>query len=557
MGLPIAARGGGLADVSAILVDRLSRLGVDVHVVLPEYRFVGHSLRSFMKSDNYITKARLKGLHLVRDRAFACTDRIYSENPAENVRRALVFQREIINHVIPSLKPDLVHCHDWMTGLLPAVCRMWRIPCLFTLHSENNGRCTLAEIEDCGIDAAQFWRRLYFAEYPGTYERIRSSLPVDLLLSGVFAAPMVNNAAQSLCRVSDATATDSQIALYRELGRKRAAGRLSWVLNADHPEFNPAADGALAKTYSADTHQIGKAINKAHLQENLGLLPSPWAPLFLLCLNRFSEAGGISRITPLITSLVNTFRDHYLQFALRCEDGTGAALRDSMRRHPLAGRAAVFDPDERRSKLACAAADYLLLPSAFDTSGPMTVIGSRYGTLPVVGHTDGFNPVEKLDVPNNSGSGFLFEHFDNGNLASAVQSTIEFYRLPAAIRARQVSRVMGQSGADARSAMFIYRHLRLYRSLLGRPLLVPGRRHSRTCRSGLPTAKNGHHQATRDKFLTVAAGLQLPPSECTKPAADMKARRHHCAEFFVSRMGRTTGRGTSNAMKQAIQGRSI
>jgi starch synthase/alpha-amylase len=555
MGLPVAARGGGLADVSAILVDRLSRLGIDVHVVLPEYRFVGRALRYYMKSDNYINKVRLKGLHLVRDRAFACTDRIYSENPAENVRRALVFQREIVNHVIPFLKPDLVHCHDWMTGLLPAVCRTWRIPCLFTLHSENNGHCTLAEIEDRGIDAALFWRRLYFAEYPGTYERIRNSLPVDLLLSGVFAAPMVNNAAPSLCRVSDAAATDSQTALYRELGRKRTAGRLSWVLNADHPEFNPAADRALAKTYSADTHQIGKAINKAHLQENLGLMPSPWAPLFLLCLNRFAEAGGIHRITPLIASLVNTFRDHYLQFVLRCEDGIGAALRDSMRRHPLAGRVAVFDPDERRSKLACAAADYMLLPTAFDASGPMTIIGSRYGALPVVSRRVGYNPVEKLDVLHNSGSGFLFEHFDNGNLASAVQRTIEFYRLPAAIRARQVSRVMGQSGADTRSAMFIYRHLRLYGSLLGRPVLAPGRRPSQKCRPALPTAKSGHHQGIRDEVLTGAAGLRPPPSECAND--DMRARPRRSAKSFVSPPERISGRRTPSAMKKAIQGRSI
>ena len=62
-----------------------------------------------------------------------------------NLKLALAFQREVINHVIPDVQPDLIHCNDWMTGLIPAAARRMGIPCLFTVHNIHTHKLTLAQ----------------------------------------------------------------------------------------------------------------------------------------------------------------------------------------------------------------------------------------------------------------------------------------------------------------------------------------------------------------------------------------------------------------------------
>jgi starch synthase/alpha-amylase len=512
MGFPISARCGGLADVSAALVDNLSRAGVNVHVALPEYRFIFQQNAPSFDSRSHFQTAQGKGLHLVRERAFCSTDRIYSRDPAENLHRSLVFQRDVINHVIPFLQPDLIHCHDWMTGLLPAVCKLWGIPCLFTLHSEHTARCTLAQIEDCGIDAALFWQHLYYTDYPGTYDQTRNTLPIDLLASGVFAAALVNNGAGAMGNGAEIASTGSANALERELGYKRAAARLSWVLNDDTSIINPSADRDLLMTYSADTHQTGKTINKVHLQAILGLRTSPWAPLFLWPTSLLTEPVGFHRVTHLITSLVNRYRDHCLQFVLMGDGEECNRFRDMIRRNRLTKRIALNRPDKRLSKLAWAAADYLLLPTAYDTCGPMPLIGSRCGTLPVVCRTGGFyNPVENLDVTRNSGGGFLFDEFEADHLNSTVHRAIQFYHLPAAVKAQQVSRIMMQSAASISSPIFVRRHMRLYESMLGRPLRARVKNRPRPANTGRETLniKRGWPSRSRWQVLPAAG---LPPA---------------------------------------------
>ncbi|MFO7685186.1 MAG: glycogen/starch synthase [Desulfobacterales bacterium] len=99
---------------------------------------------------------------------------------------ALVFQREVINNIIPRVAPDLIHCHDWMTGLIPAMARRTGIPCLFTVHNIHSMKTTLNVIEERGIDVASFWDGLYYERMPQGYEEGRYGNPIELLTRGVF-----------------------------------------------------------------------------------------------------------------------------------------------------------------------------------------------------------------------------------------------------------------------------------------------------------------------------------------------------------------------------------
>ena len=169
----LSAKAGGLADVSASLVSALHELGADVHVALPHYRKMFHvDIGGFINDELLIYKRKLPEdrIHLAEDRIFYYQDRVYTNTDAIDLKIALAFQREIINNIIPTVKPDLIHCNDWMTGLIPAEARTLGIPSLFTFHNIHTVKSTLEVIEESGIDAAEFWSNLFFEKPPFNYE---------------------------------------------------------------------------------------------------------------------------------------------------------------------------------------------------------------------------------------------------------------------------------------------------------------------------------------------------------------------------------------------------
>ena len=162
----MSAKAGGMADVSASLVRALYEQGADVHVALPNYRrmFDFDVANVFELEFEKVSRALpMQRIHLAEDRVFYHRSTVYG---GENHLIALAFQREVINHTIPQVRPDLIHCNDWMTGLIPAVARRHGIPSLFTVHNIHTERLTLADIEDRGIDAADFWQHLYYSRPP-------------------------------------------------------------------------------------------------------------------------------------------------------------------------------------------------------------------------------------------------------------------------------------------------------------------------------------------------------------------------------------------------------
>jgi glycogen synthase len=150
----LTAKAGGLADVSASLVAALDTRGVDVHVALPNYRrmFSVH-VADLISDELRVYKSKLDSdrIHLAEDRVFYYRDNVYGDYETENPRIALAFQREVINNIVPRVRPDLIHCNDWMTGLVPSMARRHDIPCLFTVHNIHTLKLTLACIEDHGM----------------------------------------------------------------------------------------------------------------------------------------------------------------------------------------------------------------------------------------------------------------------------------------------------------------------------------------------------------------------------------------------------------------------
>ena len=187
----IGACSGYFGDFLAELITDLLNLGADVHVAQPDYRQLFKTL-SHNKLANPSIKLPIDQVHLAEDRAFFYSNTIKSNCEWENIKISLNFQREVINQIAPRVQPDLIHCHDWMTGLIPAAAKEYEITCLFTVQNPDSAKSLLSDVENKGIDAATFWRRLFYDRFPGHYEETRGTNPLDFLLSGVLAAHYVS-----------------------------------------------------------------------------------------------------------------------------------------------------------------------------------------------------------------------------------------------------------------------------------------------------------------------------------------------------------------------------
>ena len=182
---------GGFAGFLCNLAGNLHGRGADVHIAQPNYRSV---FSAILHDDSRIKGCRMpkSRVHLTQDRAFYYARDPESNPVRENIRISLAFQREVVHQILPLVQPDLIHCHDWMCGLIPAIARKSEIPCIFSLQSCETAKCALSTVEDIGIDTALFWHHLFFDRFPVSYEETRETNAIDFLLSGIFAAHHVS-----------------------------------------------------------------------------------------------------------------------------------------------------------------------------------------------------------------------------------------------------------------------------------------------------------------------------------------------------------------------------
>jgi starch synthase/alpha-amylase len=473
----LSAKAGGLADVSAALISSLFDLGADIHVALPDYRtlFDAHLPAVVSReTDTIFDKMPECRIHLAEDRVFYYMHRVYSEYGDENIKIALAFQREVINHIIPGVKPDLIHCNDWMTGLIPAMARKMGIPCLFTIHNIHTVKTFLSFIEDRGIDAAYFWQNLYYERMTGEYEDTRESTPVDLLTSGVFAAHYVNTVSPSfLNEIVEGRHFFIETPLKDELANKVHAGCAVGILNAPDPSFNPENDSALGVQYNSETHLTGKRQNKELLQKNLGLVPDSAAPIFFWPSRLDNIQKGCRLLAEIIYSVVSRYWAQMLQVVFVANGEFQASFKGIVDFHNLHNRIAVCNFNEPLARNAYGAADFVLMPSLFEPCGLPQMIGPIYGALPVVHDTGGLHDaIVHLNVEQSKGNGFLFETHDPGGLSWSIDQAMHFYNLPQPVKERQIKRIMEESRTSFNHDVTARQYIDLYERMLKRPLVT-------------------------------------------------------------------------------------
>ena len=481
------AKTGGLADVVGSLPGALADWGCDVTLVIPAHRealAAGRGIESTEISFEVPIGTRRPTARILRCRRpndrfdvyLVANDELFDRptlyggprDYPDNAERFIFFSRAALELARRLGQPfDVIHCHDWQTGLVPAYHRLlsasWpamsSARTVMTIHNlAYQGLFWHWDMLLTGLDWRHFhWQQL---EFHGQ---------LNLLKGGIVFADAVSTVSPTYAREIQSPPTGCGLE-----GVLAARGdALEGIVNGiDTEVWNPATDPHIPRPYGADDFADGKYAARVALAARLGRAAPPARPLVAF-IGRLVEQKGIELVVELMGRMAGTGRAHFVIL------GTGSADEERM----LARMATTFPGtvdlvigfDEGLAHLVQAAADIVLVPSRFEPCGLTQLHAQRYGGIPVVRATGGLidTVVDATPAAIEAGTatGFAFAGFDPQPLEHALERALQAHA-EKDLWSRLVRRAMHRDWSWRHSAG---EYLRLFeRTRAAPPADVPG-----------------------------------------------------------------------------------
>lgn len=435
-------RGNGTGRAVNCLARALSRMGHDVRVAAPRYASIDlgrieakGDIQPFavpMDRRGEVATVYRTGLpdgvavYLVDDPRYFGAGAAYQ--PVDDGERYVFLSRaalELIRRPDIDWRPDIVHCHDWHTGLVPNWLRtvydgdpaLAGAASVFTVHDlQHQGILGYRVLELAGLSVYGFYTHPEIPQF---------SELVNLLARGVINADVVTTVSETYAReVLTPEHGELLDPLFRELGE-----RLVGILNgADTKGYDPGSDPLIASPFTAKALE-DRAPNKAALQRALGLDEDARAPLIGL-IAHLDEIRGWGLLSESLEPMVAHLGAQVavLGAGEQVYEDRVAALA---RRYPGRVRRLAVSEAELEH-LLYAGSDIYLAPSRIEPNGSHHLLAMHYGAVPVVHATGGLaDAVTDYDAARDASTGFRFEMYDAWALYTAVVRAVEVGRHPA------------------------------------------------------------------------------------------------------------------------------
>lgn len=420
---------GGLADVAGSLPKCFDKTYYDVRVVIPKYLCIPEQWRNQMTYVDsfymdYLGQSRYVGImqyeyegvtfYFIDNESYFSGARPYGDWLLDMEKFAFFSQAALSALPVIGFQPDVVHCHDWQTGLIPVYLKDRFHDGEFFRNMKSV--ITIHNLKFQGVWDVETVQRL--SELPAYYftpDKLEAYKNGNMLKGGIVFADAITT-------VSETYAQEIKMPFYGEgldgLMRARAGSLRGIVNGIDYEEFDPNTDPHIAKNYNARTFRKEKGKNKKALQEQLGLEVND-KKFMVGIVSRLTDQKGLD----LIQYVMDEICSDDLQLVVL---GTGEERYENMFRHydwkyQNKVSANIYYSEEMSHKIY-AACDAFLMPSLFEPCGLSQLMSLRYGTIPIVRETGGLkDTVEPYNEFENSGTGFSFSNYNAHEMLEALR----------------------------------------------------------------------------------------------------------------------------------------
>ena len=420
------AKSGGLGDVIGSLPKALAKMNTDVRVIIPKYSSISSQYVQKFKFLNYFNvkvgceehyvgifeyKKDNVTFYFVDNEHFFSRDHLYGDY--DDAERFIFFSRAVLE-CIPHIDffPDILHCHDWQTALIPFFLKEqyhWHYlntKSVFTIHN----------IKYQGLYGFDDLNALLNLEYfPGAMEFYDK---LNLMKGALYSSDLVTTVSPSYAEeLKDPYYGENLDGVIRDIDFK-----LHGILNGiDESVYNPQTDPDIFTPYSTFS---GKVKNKQALQNYMDLPINPNIPI-LSMVTRLVEQKGLD----LIAGVIHEILQMDLQLVIL---GTGESQYENLFRelayaYPKKVRTYI-EFDESLSRKIYAGSDFFLMPSKFEPCGLSQMICMRYGTVPIVRETGGLkDTIHYYNCNTKKGNGYCFTTYNAHDMLYTIQAAVGLF----------------------------------------------------------------------------------------------------------------------------------